>query len=297
MSDFLINLLNRHLGIGDKVLPRIRTRFEPDAMVTFFRQDAPGMAAIDTSNYHDERESSHHKTSTVTSSKNDERTKPAHSPLSEAHINIDNKEFKKKLAKSENPDIKLAEQRANGLKKMTPDMERSEKKDIDNKVFSTPRRVLSPDEKDHSVKSANPDKPVHIVTTDNQKGSHSQQCDHDQTANSKPPIDLSVNLMKTESHIAESQPDKTAAKTAQNNTQGMLETPNRVFDQPGELRKRLVLKKSKVKTEPIVNVTIGCIEVRATQLREKKQSPQKREPSDIMSLDKYLSQCEQRGRR
>ena len=47
---------------------------------------------------------------------------------------------------------------------------------------------------------------------------------------------------------------------------------------------------NKVSAEPVINITIGRIEVRATQFEAQKQPRRQRKPSGVMSLDTYLQQ-------
>jgi hypothetical protein len=48
--------------------------------------------------------------------------------------------------------------------------------------------------------------------------------------------------------------------------------------------------------EPVINVTIGRIEVKATKMQETPRVRQQQKPSGVMSLEKYLRQSERGGR-
>jgi hypothetical protein len=55
-------------------------------------------------------------------------------------------------------------------------------------------------------------------------------------------------------------------------------------------------QKSKMETEPVINVTIGRVEVRATQARTESKPKRQKKPTGVMSLDDYLKQREHRER-
>ena len=94
------------------------------------------------------------------------------------------------------------------------------------------------------------------------------------------------------------QPGTISVQNANLRPRGLLQTPTWLSERQSELRKGngLFLKDSRVETEPVTNVTIGRIEVRAAP-REIEQSRRKKKPSGVMSLDKYLSQRTQGGNR
>jgi len=54
---------------------------------------------------------------------------------------------------------------------------------------------------------------------------------------------------------------------------------------------------NKASIEPVINVTIGRIEVRAIQSREPDLPKSQGKPSGVMSLDQYLNMRSQGGRR
>lgn len=71
---------------------------------------------------------------------------------------------------------------------------------------------------------------------------------------------------------------------------GSLQTPNWLTEMQSAINSRLREMNSQHKPEPIVNVTIGRVEVRAVQTDSIKQSKPQNKPSGIMSLDDYLEQ-------
>ena len=76
---------------------------------------------------------------------------------------------------------------------------------------------------------------------------------------------------------------------------GSLESPSWLPDIQAEFNRRWNEVNSKSEPEPVINVTIGRVEVRAVQAdRPKKTKPQKK-TSSVMSLDEYLNQRARRG--
>jgi hypothetical protein len=76
---------------------------------------------------------------------------------------------------------------------------------------------------------------------------------------------------------------------------GSLEPPTWFSDVQDEFSRRWSDLNSKSTPEPVINVTIGRVEVRAIQADTPKKIRQKKKPSGVMSLDEYLSQREIRG--
>ena len=104
--------------------------------------------------------------------------------------------------------------------------------------------------------------------------------------------------MKPGKGMKKLQPGTISVQNADFRPRGLLQIPTWLSERQSELRQGngLFLKASRVETEPVTNVTIGRIEVRATP-REVEQSERKKKPSGVMSLDKYLRQRIQGGNR
>jgi len=75
---------------------------------------------------------------------------------------------------------------------------------------------------------------------------------------------------------------------------GVLQTPNWLSEMQSDLANRLQDIKNQIEHEPVVNVTIGRVEVRAIQTDAVKQTRTHNKPSGIMSLDDYLMQRNKR---
>ena len=76
---------------------------------------------------------------------------------------------------------------------------------------------------------------------------------------------------------------------------GSLEPPTWFFDIQAEFNRRWNELDSKSEPEPVINVTIGRVEVRAVQADAPKKAKHQKKPSGVMSLDEYLNQRERRG--
>lgn len=78
--------------------------------------------------------------------------------------------------------------------------------------------------------------------------------------------------------------------------EGLLGPPTRLFGRQAEFSRRWKELSRKAQPEPVIHVTIGRIEVKATNLQKPKQPRHEKKPSGIMSLDKYLNQFGRGGR-
>ena len=78
--------------------------------------------------------------------------------------------------------------------------------------------------------------------------------------------------------------------------EGLLEPPTRLFGRQAEFSRRWKELSQKAQPEPVIHVTIGRIEVKATNLQKPKQPRRQKKPSGVMSLDRYLNQIGRGGR-
>ncbi len=76
---------------------------------------------------------------------------------------------------------------------------------------------------------------------------------------------------------------------------GSLEPPSWLSEMQIEFNQRWNELNSRPEPEPVINVTIGRVEVRAVQADTPKQTRRQKKPSGVMSLDEYLNQRERRG--
>jgi hypothetical protein len=146
--------------------------------------------------------------------------------------------------------------------------------------------LLSPLSKVGPVKPAKPGHPIHVVMDKTQETANNQQ-----PARHSPAAPEAASGPLT----AESQPGITARQNADTKPGGFLEVPAQLLERQSDGDKQFLLKESKTETEPVVNVTIGRIEVRATRPPEPGQPRRKKKPSGVMSLDQYLGRRVQGG--
>jgi hypothetical protein len=78
---------------------------------------------------------------------------------------------------------------------------------------------------------------------------------------------------------------------------GLLQAPGWVSRIRAELANRWQAGDSSAATDPIVNVTIGRVEVRAMQAENPGKSERPKKPTGVMSLDDYLKQRDNKGGR
>ncbi len=112
------------------------------------------------------------------------------------------------------------------------------------------------------------------------------------------PLFVSAEITPKESvHLAkeDTTTDSDQANKQTTHPSGLLQTPNWLAQRQADINQRWQQSNTHAATEPVVNVTIGRIEVRAIQT-EKKQHTTPKKPSGVMSLDAYLKQRESRGR-
>lgn len=77
---------------------------------------------------------------------------------------------------------------------------------------------------------------------------------------------------------------------------GLLEPPSWLLQMQAEFSRRWQEINPKSEAEPVINVTIGRVEVRAVQAEPPRQPKRKNKPTGVMSLDEYLNQRGRGGR-
>lgn len=83
----------------------------------------------------------------------------------------------------------------------------------------------------------------------------------------------------------ESQPDSDRDHLHQSEKHHPLEAPAWLSEVTAQLNQH---SQNEAKTEPVINVTIGRVEVRAVQSETVKNAPPSKRPSGVMTLDEYL---------
>lgn len=304
MSDFLENLLNRYTGTGEKVLPRTRARFEPDAETTFFagytQKNSPHLTSAATSpangtaentldnNSPEKRQVDSQKGPVIGSGEyfSSSITKNRSIPETDTDIHMD---VDKKKAHTSEP--------------LTPDSQPREsvRKDktgnaLDDKVEKVSIRSSTLEKQGYLTRLKKKGTPIHGDMIDVQESHNKQQADQHLTVGSGVTSEFPVDPTKPELSSPEPPLKRTIRKNIDIGYQGLLGMPAWLSRHESESDSGLFDKNSKAETEPVINVTIGRIEVKATKLREPEQPRQQKKPSGVMSLDKYLSQSERGSR-
>ncbi len=76
---------------------------------------------------------------------------------------------------------------------------------------------------------------------------------------------------------------------------GLLELPGWLKELQADLQNRWREASPQAQPEPVINVTIGRVEVRAMQAKAENRPKARPQPSGVMSLDEYLKQRDSRG--
>ncbi|WP_141737079.1 hypothetical protein [Marinobacter sp. X15-166B] len=87
----------------------------------------------------------------------------------------------------------------------------------------------------------------------------------------------------------------TAETTQQREATGALQIPDWLAAIQSELGNRWRERNQRAQSEPVVNVTIGRVEVRAIQDKADKPAQARHRPSGVMTLEAYLQQRDRRG--
>ena len=306
MSDFLENLLNRYTGTGEKVLPRTRARFEPDAETTFLagytQKNSPHLTSATTlpangtaenaldNNSLEKRPVDSQKGPVIGSGEDlsSSITKYRSIPETDTDVHMD-MDVEKKKAHTNEPLTPDSQPRGAVYKDKTGNA-------LDDKVEKVSRRSSMLEKQGYLTRLKTKGAPIHGDMIDVQESYNKQQADQHSTVGSGVTSKFPVDLPEPELSSPEPPLKRTIRKNTDIGCQGLLGMPAWLSLRESESDNGLFNKNSKAETEPVINVTIGRIEVKATKLREPEQPRQQKKPSGVMSLDKYLSQSGRGGR-
>ncbi|MGH8474296.1 MAG: hypothetical protein ACRER2_00745 [Methylococcales bacterium] len=87
-----------------------------------------------------------------------------------------------------------------------------------------------------------------------------------------------------------------AVNPSRDNSAGTLHVPAWLADLQAQLNTRLQAAHVDIKPEPVINVTIGRVEIRAVNPERQKIAETPAKPKGVLSLDDYLKQREHKGR-
>lgn len=110
------------------------------------------------------------------------------------------------------------------------------------------------------------------------------------------PVSETMSKFQQPNSKEEQQIIESSNKHSSANQTGVLQVPNWLSEIRTDLNNRMQQLQTQSTPEPVVNVTIGRVEVKAVQPNTVKQPKVRSKPSGVMSLDDYLKQRESRGR-
>lgn len=121
--------------------------------------------------------------------------------------------------------------------------------------------------------------------------------ENDRTA--RPPLiaPLSDEYENSSASVADQEPYAAVSDDRDTFRDGLLAPPDGLADMQAEFNRRWNELNRSSEPDPVVNVTIGRVEVRAVQadIPQKERRQRKPKPSGVMSLEEYLNQRERRG--
>lgn len=341
MSDFIEHLINRHLGKGEQVLPRVRSRFETGTAATYLPHEAeedskptptdaevlpvnspapdtPPVNSIGDNNTIKQPVHDQHQPGTVIEPA-EVRTKmsePESGPVPQpipgvpAEVDSDNNIVSHHEPLIPTIPAQEAVQKKKGVPKEKPAAhkhtimnknrwEHNLENRPDNFLQTVTQQLLQPLEQDPSAgfdKQGNPEKTITINTNVQQGSKHIRFHQHSSAASELSPSPVQpAGLTEPGQVMTESRPVMPAFQNTGTVSEGTLEAPAWLSGSHSELHKELFLNDSKTGTEPVINVTIDRIEVRANLSPAPEQPRKQKKPSGVMSLDQYLNQRTQGG--
>lgn len=315
MSDFLFNVLNRHMGIGRCVRPRIHTRFERDDSVGSKKHYDSELVEPDPNSRSVPKQASRDMEPSKVSSADEpvleiteqehmeRRLKVSHpeyvsKSISKLHDMSDNEVISDRYKVTDNSHRELVMQ----PEAVTEDVRLASKNNTgkrpNEKMQKTSKLSESADKYYHSPGISKADKPLNTVANINHKDSNNTQSKQHQQVTSELSSDNIENNIRPEKSLLESQLHPLSEQNINFEHQYMLQTSPRLTIRRGELhRYNVFLKDSSAETKPVTNISIGRIEVRAIPPNNGEKTKHKKKPTGIMSLDKYLNRQKQGGNR
>lgn len=315
MNGFLLNMINRHQGMVDKVQPRIRSIFEPEpasavAMGNAYTSTADTMIKESRDTGFEKQLASSKSPGVKTSTHENplpvilpHAVQPDESSsVSDLHSNdrnrmdFMNEQIQSVLArlvrKPEAPDTfndqnGLQKPVSQGTTEQTTIRADANEMGLTQGIEETLRRLknqTSDRKKDqHGFEDTAPLLPATAVNTE-----------ADQML-SVPP----QPRKKTDEHagpLHKSIINQVQTVNTPNSLGGALQTPAWLTAMQTNLNKQLREINIKSQAEPVINVTIGRVEVRAINTEPAKPAVTSNKPTGVLSLDDYLKQRESKGR-
>ena len=318
MSGFLLNMIHRHQGLVDKVQPRIRSIFEPEPAPAAATDNAFANTADAT--VKERPDTDFERPSGFTKSKDIEQSAPE-TPLP----SLGSIMFKEPLQPFE--DYKASD--PNPLAGNRIDLMNGQIQSLLARLAGKPEPQESTNNSNLSQKpvssDANGQNAVSLETDDRGLNSRLEETLRRLTSHASYPRDGQSEI-EDHAHLAPAHADKTEAdpsariprktgnkaeepvealhkpisaqaepvSTAKSSQAGTLQPPAWLKDLQTNLNARW--RETNTHAEPVINVTIGRVEVRAINTEPLKPSAAQGKPKGVLSLDDYLKQRESKGR-
>jgi hypothetical protein len=283
MNGFLLNMINRHQGTVDRVQPRIRSMFEPESTLSVLSNN--GFESNSDATVQDNLDTRAEKK--IGFSKSPENKSISENPLSSPlpislqHPSQPDQNIRSLDQNSFDPHrIDMMNEQIQGLiQRLSKKSETTEPLGIQNNQLTSDSSEIT----DHSTNQA-ASKEIglsnQLEETLNRLKNQTRILIHTET---EPVIKTIIN----HAHVDE-QPI--------NSMKGALRIPAWLTDLQTNLNNRWQELNTQSQPEPIINVTIGRVEVRATNPEPSKQRTASEKPKGVLSLDEYLKQRESKRR-
>lgn len=317
MTGFLLNMINRHQGMVDRVQPRIRSMFEPESATAVATDNAS--ASNTDATVKESLDTGFEKQIAPTKSTDAEKLTPDN-PLAASlsqPVLSDESPRTYDLHSLDRNRMDLMNEQVQGL--LARLVKKTESQDSFNGESGLQQTALSPGATEQAT--------VKVIV--NEQGltdsiEETLRRFKSQTSNSgegKPGVqgyvplsspqgiktgaeqratlsaqpgmkveELSEPLSKSGNH------QEQTVNTPIRDQGGSLQMPAWLTDIQTNLNNRWQEINAKSQTEPIINVTIGRVEVRAINTEPAKPGAASKKPTGVLSLDDYLKQREHKGR-
>jgi hypothetical protein len=284
MNGFLLNMINRHQGRVDKVQPRIRSMFEPESAPAVATDNA-FLSTADTI-VKESPDTGFEKQSAFSKSPGIEKSTPDNQPSAPLSVLLhqpaqtDERTRASDLNSLAGNRIDLMNEQIQGL------IERFSRKS------EPPESISAQNGLQKSALSAATDQSTNKVVSNEIGLTNRIEEALGRLANQ------TSNAIKTEAEpLNRSIHEQTQTVNAPiNSPGGALQIPAWLRGLQTELNNRWQEINTKSQAEPVINVTIGRIEVRAINTEPVKSSAIQGKPKGVLSLDDYLKQRENKGR-
>lgn len=303
MTDFFSTMINRHLGTAEVIAPRPRARFEPESSIAAADIAANNFATEQNQAHQKEQDRHAAEKSAELSFKGYGKESRFNAPITQGHLSTvfplreqgktaaPSVETRQKLKAQDGspgtPPVEKHQSPIGGMHYEAPS-ERTLESGLDNRIETLLQQLRGqPAPQSLTTRADSPN-----------RGSLSQppEVGREEIAKSSRQQARGLPQEGKRSAVAKI-PELTISPIERNSRQaGLLEPPPWLSEMQAEFNRRWQEMNSRIETEPVINVTIGRVEVRAVQAESPKQSKRKNKPIGVMSLDEYLSQRGHGGR-